>query len=60
MAASFNSEEMESALGVRGEVAHPAALGTLKSQTISWLEVGRESAGSEATKQKCNLLRIKK
>lgn len=41
-------------------MTHPETLGTLRSGTISWLEVGRESAGSEATKQKCDLVRIKK
>lgn len=46
--------------GGQGEVTHPETLATLRSQTISWLEVGRESAGSEATKQKCDLVRIKK
>lgn len=60
MAASFSLEEIESAPEVRGEVTHPETLGTLRSGTISWLEVGRESAGSEATKQKCDLVRIKK
>lgn len=41
-------------------MTHPETLGTLRSGTISWLEVGRESAGSEATKQKHDLVRIKK
>ena len=41
-------------------MTHPVTLGSLRSRTISWLEVGRESAGSEATKQKCDLVRIKK
>jgi len=60
VAASFNSEETESTLEVRGELTHPATLGTLRSRTIIWLEVGREIAGSEATKQKCDLVGIKK
>lgn len=41
-------------------MTHPETLGTLRSGTISWLEVGRESAGSEASKQKCDLVRNKK
>lgn len=41
-------------------MTHPETLGTSRSRTISWLEVGRESAGSETTKQKCDLVRIKK
>lgn len=51
---------MESGLEARGAVTHPATLGTRRSGTISWLEVSRESAGSETTKQKCDLVRIKK